>query len=278
MAYSERRGLIDCFNSFEDLKSKTIRCVGEADRRFGEDALRIIRALRFSAVLGFCIEEKTAKSINKNIESILNVSAERIYSELKKLLGGKYAFRVLGEFPCLLKTLFGINLSEKKLEAIKNSESLLFSFAVIFIGEDEGKLKALKPDNQTLEYCRELNALYALPLSIKQKTAEGMALFIYQNEIKEDILVALLKLHSFLDENFDYSAYFNALEKAKAENLPLERGMLNINGGDLKALGYSGKQIKSALDSLCLAAIKGEVKNTRSELIKFAEKKEKRHF
>ena len=278
MAYSEKRGLVDCFGSVEDLKNRTIRCVGSADRRFGEDALRIIRALRFSAVLGFEIEEKTAKSINKNIESIKSVSAERIYTELKKLLGGEFAFRVLGEFPCLLKTLFGLKLSERKLQAIKNENSLLFSFAVIFAGEDEQKLRILKPDNQTLNFCERLNNLLKLPLGEEQKNSEGLALFIYENSIKEDMLIALLKLHSYLDEGFDFSAYFSAFERAKAEELPFERGELNINGDDLKALGFSGKQIKTALDSLCLAAIKGEVKNTRSELIKFAEKKEKRQL
>ena len=270
LAYSEKRGLVDCFGSVEDLKNRIIRCVGEADRRFGEDALRIIRALRFSAVLGFEIEKKTGKSINKNIESILNVSAERIYSELKKLLAGKFAYKVLAEFPCLLQTLFGISLNEKKLEAIKSSDSARFSFAVIFTGEDENKLKRLKPDNQTLNFCKELNALFSLPIANEQKNARSMALFVYENGIEEETLICLLKLHSFLEENFDYSLYLDAYSQAKKESLPFSRKDLAICGDDLKQEGFSGKQIKTLLDSLCLAVIKGEVKNEKNELIKRA--------
>lgn len=88
----------DPFGGSEDIKKRLIRSVGEADRRFNEDALRILRALRFSSVLGFEIEEATKKSIHKNREFIRNISAERIYSEFKKLIMGEDAEGVLLEF------------------------------------------------------------------------------------------------------------------------------------------------------------------------------------
>lgn len=88
MAYSENDGLIDLFGGTSDLDSRIIRTVGEPDERFTEDALRIMRALRFSAVLDFDIEEKTKLSILKNCELLKNISAERITDELFKFLCG----------------------------------------------------------------------------------------------------------------------------------------------------------------------------------------------
>lgn len=86
MAYNEREGLIDTFGGIADLQQKQIRCVGEAQERFTEDALRMMRAVRFSAQLGFEIEEKTKTAIRKLAPSLQNVSAERIQTELVKLV------------------------------------------------------------------------------------------------------------------------------------------------------------------------------------------------
>lgn len=98
IAYSPKEGLVDPFGGAEDIENKIIRCVGEPDKRFGEDALRILRALRFSSVLGFEIEEKTAQSIHKNRNLLANISAERIFAELSKLICGKDAGRILREY------------------------------------------------------------------------------------------------------------------------------------------------------------------------------------
>lgn len=98
MAYNDERGLVDLFGGREDIENRIIRTVGEPDARFKEDALRIMRALRFSSVLGFEIEEKTKKSIFDNMYLLENISAERIFSELSKLLCGKNVLNVLDEF------------------------------------------------------------------------------------------------------------------------------------------------------------------------------------
>ena len=84
MAYSERSGVVDLFGGCEDLENKVIRCVGEPSERFSEDALRMMRAVRFSAALGFEIEEKTAESIKELAPTLVKVSAERIRTELEK--------------------------------------------------------------------------------------------------------------------------------------------------------------------------------------------------
>ncbi|EOU1904534.1 CCA tRNA nucleotidyltransferase [Clostridium perfringens] len=86
MAYSPYLGFKDCFNGKEDLKNKLIRCVGDPDKRFSEDALRMLRAIRFSCQLNFKIEKLTAESIRKNFKLIKNISMERIQSEFTKII------------------------------------------------------------------------------------------------------------------------------------------------------------------------------------------------
>ena len=95
MAYSEKRGLIDLYGGAEDLKNGVIRCVGEPEARFQEDALRILRALRFASVYGFSIEDETSASIHLCRELLRKVSAERINSEITKLLCGKDAAKII---------------------------------------------------------------------------------------------------------------------------------------------------------------------------------------
>lgn len=86
MAYHPDRGLVDLFHGMDDMRAEIIRCVGNPLERFGEDALRILRAVRFSAQLGFSIEEETKKGIEELAPNLKLVSAERIQTELVKLL------------------------------------------------------------------------------------------------------------------------------------------------------------------------------------------------
>lgn len=98
MAYNKNRGIVDLFGGRFDIENKLIKTVGDADKRFNEDALRIMRAIRFASVLGFNIEENTKKSIFKNKELLKNISAERLFTELSKLLLGDNVFNTLIEY------------------------------------------------------------------------------------------------------------------------------------------------------------------------------------
>ena len=86
MAYNPKKGLVDLFEGQKDLEDKVIRCVGDPLERFTEDALRIMRAVRFSAQLGFSLEENTRKALSVLAPNLKHVSAERIQMELVKLL------------------------------------------------------------------------------------------------------------------------------------------------------------------------------------------------
>lgn len=86
MAYNEKSGIVDAFGGMEDLDAGIIRCVGKATERFDEDALRIMRAVRFAAQLGYTIEDETREAARAMHENLRNISAERINIELTKLI------------------------------------------------------------------------------------------------------------------------------------------------------------------------------------------------
>ena len=104
MAYNSA-GLIDPFHGREDLERGVISCVGDPDARFEEDALRILRAMRFASVYGFTIDEKTSRSIHKNKDRLLNIAAERIQTELCKMLCGKGILNILLEYSDVMATI-----------------------------------------------------------------------------------------------------------------------------------------------------------------------------
>ena len=139
MAYNDSKGLVDVFGGREDMEQKVVRCVGNAEERFGEDALRIMRAVRFSAQLGFTVDPDTAEAAKKLAGTLSKISAERIQTELVKLLISphpdylRYAWEygitavVLPEFDRTMETPQNnphhcYNVGEHTLEALKNIE------------------------------------------------------------------------------------------------------------------------------------------------------------
>lgn len=108
MAYNQKEGLVDVFGGQIDLEQGVIRCVGNAHERFSEDALRILRGLRFSAQLGFDIEEKTKEGMQKLAPTLKKISAERIQIELIKML--------VSPRPQILREAYRLNITKEFLE------------------------------------------------------------------------------------------------------------------------------------------------------------------
>lgn len=105
IAMDRHGNIADPFCGQADIENKIIRCVGDPEQRFTEDALRIIRAVRFASQLGFTIEEKTAEAVHSMRARLKNISAERIRSELDKLLCGKNCIDVLLEYSDIITTI-----------------------------------------------------------------------------------------------------------------------------------------------------------------------------
>ncbi len=117
MAYNESRGLLDLYGGREDLKRGIIRCVGDPDERFGEDALRILRAVRFAAQLDFDIDAATRNAVSNHAPRLKAVSKERILTELTKLICSAHMEKVsdifqLGIVPYVAKHFREINIAQ----------------------------------------------------------------------------------------------------------------------------------------------------------------------
>lgn len=155
LAYNENTGVKDYFQGKEDLEKGIIRCVGNAEERFEEDGLRILRALRFSSVLGFTIEEETKKAIFNKINKLENVSKERINVEITKMLNGSNIEYILREYKEVLayvvpeiKQMFDFqqyskyhkyDVWEHTINVVKNCKEGLIRVAALFhdIGKPE---------------------------------------------------------------------------------------------------------------------------------------------
>lgn len=104
MAYNDTDGLVDIFGGLEDIEQHTIRCVGNPTERFTEDALRLLRAIRFAAQLGYSIEPKTYEAIGKLAPTLEKISAERIQTELVKT--------IVSDHPEMIKTAYELGLTK----------------------------------------------------------------------------------------------------------------------------------------------------------------------
>lgn len=163
MAYNDKVGLVDEFDGLRDLKYGVVRCVGEPDVRFTEDALRIIRALRFASIYGYSIDAKTSESIIKNKEKLASIACERVVVELNKLLCGDYVDFILRRYKDVIATIIPeisimFNFDQKSLHhnkdlwrhtvsAVKNTpKSEILRTAMLL--HDLGKPMTVSTDNQ----------------------------------------------------------------------------------------------------------------------------------
>lgn len=168
MAYNDSVGIVDAFDGMGDLKKGIIRCVGNPEERFGEDALRIMRAIRFSAQLGYEIEEKTSVAIQKLASTLQKISAERVQVELVKLVTSpnpsflKKAYEmgvtkvILPEFDAIMQTEQNnphhcYSVGEHTLHAMETIEAnKVLRLGILF--HDMGKAESLTTDEKGIDH------------------------------------------------------------------------------------------------------------------------------
>lgn len=271
MAYNDKTGIVDFYGGIDDIKKKLIMAVGDADKRFKEDALRIIRALRFASVLGFDIEEKTAFAASENAELLKNISAERINVELKKLLLGKNAIKILKEHSDILVFVSPEMFSScteklKKLSTAPDDVNVFFAFLLTDATEKEANevLSRLKFSNAER---KEITELLLLQKKDIPKNKIEMKFFISETYI--ELIPKYLMLLSALGEEASSAEKYYAEIRDNKECVYISD--LKVNGNDLSKTGISkGEKIGQALKFLLRAVISGEVDNKKEELLEFA--------
>ena len=282
MAYNPDEGLIDLFEGQKDIENKIIRCVGDADTRFNEDGLRILRAMRFASVLGFEVEGKTAESVIKNRGLLKNISVERIYSEFTKLILGDRAVGILKQFYPVLTELFG-EIPMKNIEVLNLCpKDHTVRYAALFSHMDEetaGKtIRALKTDNETCRLVKKLVKSLAseMPEFASDRFKKDVAHLLTDNSFDDFGKIILLRRSFEEQDGLPTENSQRLLETAQtlvSENACLSIKSLDVSGKELAGAGIpQSAEMGRILKKLLWLVIEGEVENEREALIECAKK------
>ena len=283
MAYSAEEGLCDPFGGREDLARGVVRAVGEPLRRFGEDALRILRLYRFAARFGFAIDEATEAAAKQLASHLDCVSAERIEEELNKLLAapqpGAYlepevlAF-VLPELPP--EELAKARKQVDALPAGTEQVSARWAALLLPLGETGARkaLKRLKCSNARIDgtavlvrECGEKtpDALDKCDLCLQAKRLLGK----YDLHTVRQLTALWTALAP--EEKASFDALRAEAEALTAQGVCCRISQLAVNGRDLMAAGAApGPGLRRVLESLLEEVITGRLPNEKTELLAFA--------
>lgn len=280
LAYSPQTGLIDKVGGLRDIINRKIVCVGEAALRFDEDALRILRALRFAATLGFEIEFHTDSALRECAKNLCYISKERIRDELTKLLCGRAAQKIVREYSDVLCVALGGMISFEGLEVRlpQNIESKAFVWA-LFLAQVcqrqrvEALLQSLKFDNKTRRHIVEILKACEIPLKASKDEIARHIITLGGRESGRDelsgerILRDMIRLKSVIADEQGLKEFKKNVEQVLDSTLPLSLKELCINGDDLKALGFVGKDIGRILRILLDEIVSGRVEDSKNVLL-----------
>lgn len=288
MAYNDSDGLVDEFDGIGDLQRGIIRCVGNAKERFGEDALRMMRAVRFSAQLGFEIESDTYSAIEALAPSIKQVSMERVQVELVKTLTSKNPdyvklYMQTGLFKDILPEVHNIlsgkyaNNAVTMLKFTENTPVLRYAALLNSIEHDKAKatLKSLKLDNYTIDTAAKL-VKNSKDVIEENEPAVREAIHRYGRELlmlmfkheraivdtKEEITGISMpgrRRHLLVLEHM----YKDIIERGDCISIK----DLDITGNDLMEYGLKGPKIGETLEALLHVVIENPKMNDKATLI-----------
>lgn len=317
MAYSPKDGLIDPFGGMDDLQNKIIRCVGKADKRYQEDALRMLRAVRFAAQKDFSIEEDTCHAIRRNASLVQNLSVERVISEFTKILLSDHLERIetlydvgllaymMPELCRCFETTQNIkwhiyDVGRHSLHATKHMDKKPY-LRYSALMHDWGKplTKGTNPDGsdsfrnhakESVRLAEDFMERYKFSNNDKDKILrlikhhdreiipEKKYVKRAVNAVGEDIFLDLLNLKraDAKSQNFALTeprlAIYDELEflynTCKDNNEVFSLKNLAVNGNDVVAFGYRGKEIGEVLNSLLNYVIDHPEENKKEILLK----------
>lgn len=258
--------VLDYFGGVTDIESKTIRAIGNPLERFDEDALRIMRGLRFASQLGFQIEENTFQAMISQRELLSVISKERITDEFLKYLEGTYLLETRKYADALLPTLFSDYPQDSKtlFQDLSQTNNLLIRLTLFFQSTSFSNVLILP--NKTKVSIHSLNSYLHSPPQSKYE------LKCMLRKIGEELTLTLLDYYATIypkqseNLNKDYQIICTNQEIYSLDKLA-------IKGNQLIQLGYQGKAISDTLELLLEAVMHEKVSNTYEMLIAYLTKK-----
>lgn len=283
--YSEGH-IYDFHEGLEDLNNKVIKTIGNPFTRFHEDALRILRAIRFSAKLGYEIESKTKTALLDCKEELNLIAKERILTELKEISSTSNFFRDIKEYFPIFKLIIPC------LDKIGNSIDDIYNFDTKSYGDYIASLSALfslreinndfmpwrlfiKMDNESINAIKTLIKLKDINFnnSFDDDYINGLILLSKPVDINvfKNYLINLYNLKRF--KNDDIDSILNRVDILSEGNTPYSLKDLEIDGNDLLKLGIEKNQyFKEILNEVLLRCNQGDLNNNRNEEIEFVKK------
>ena len=266
----------DYFNGQQDIKNRIIRTVGNAQERFNEDALRIIRGLRFQSQLGFSLENETFYGMQSHINDIEHLSIERIVVELKKLTSGKYVANSFENLQRLNAFNYIPFFKQYNLNNFILDEAIPFTLLIALLKVQQpsvnGNLNDLKISNNDKKYISKLEKLLNQLPNIKSKSDFKILIYDYGEQDIQSIL-NYMDLHKKNHlPSFSPLIINTQSVKEVSKQLPIQsRKDIDINGKDILEVvnKQSGPWLKTILRDIEIAIIDGDVQNIKSELIRW---------
>lgn len=272
IAYNEKRGFIDPFGGGDDVKKGVLRAVGDARTRFSEDALRIMRALRFSAQLGFSIDENTKKALVIKSDGLAKISRERIGVEINKLVTSKNAKEPL-EFMFrtgISRHVFGDYIpSVNILSTVENlcADSVLRFSCILWECEIENARAILRE----LRFSNAIRDAIILVLSSRSERIPEDDASLRRFIIKfGDYAEAAADVREAICGGSSLSRA--AIEKIRAAGFCTKISDLAVSGNDLVSMGICGKDIGKTLELLFEEVTKNPSKNNKEFLVNYVTK------
>ncbi len=267
ICYSPRFGFTDNFGGIEDIKAKTIRAVGDPIKRFNEDALRILRGIRFASQLDFTVEENTKSAMFTERALLKNISMERINTEWQKLLSGKAPLETVSEYLDIIRVF----IPEIREDFMPSDRDLFMALdphlreIAVFRNNSAQEYRMLKGRLKSDRHSLDFGAAVISHLSGDYITDTDILYLM--RDIGKDAALSLFKIKSIDDKK--YSLYPDRIEALISAGKIYQISSLALSGTDLISLGYKGREIGIALDGLLCAVIEDRVVNDPVALVSY---------
>lgn len=284
MAYNNKDGLIDLFGGEEDINNKIVRCVGNPNDRFQEDALRMLRAIRFAIRYGFRIDKPTLESLYVHRHLLQNISAERVNSEITKILNSVQIRKedsdsVVALSYCLEAVDRRIIFLEDDL--IETMPNLMLRLAIIFNNHNiQEIMRDLKFPNDTIAKAIEIRKYGHIIIdNIERYDNDNIfSEYYYPRKLlhdmqKADVQLAIEFAKHYANTEWQYTTLnklSNKVEQCITNKDAYKLSNLAINGNDLIQVGYNGKYIGMILSELLDMVMDEAVQNTKNDLLRKA--------
>lgn len=277
MAYNTKKGVVDIFDGCKDLNKKLIRCVGNPSSRFEEDALRMLRAIRFSAQLNFTIEETTINSIKEKSPLIKEVSIERIQSEINKILlfdsSKLYLLKKVGLLEYIIPEICD-DLSEILIFTNNIESNLHLKLTMLFrnmsLDSIHYVLRRLRYDNKTINRVLILSKYRDYNIELDRISIKRILNKLGDLTLFEDLIK--LKMANLSNKDPEILNLLNIQKRANIIIQQKECFMIKdlaLNGKDLISIGVNrGREIGETLDKLLEIVIEKPELNNKDELSK----------